>query len=40
LIKGEEIITKEQGMMEGKIKAGKERWRIIGLYISEELRRF
>jgi len=33
LEKGREIMTENEGMIVGRVKLGKQRWRIVGVYI-------
>ena len=33
------IRTIEEGLMERRIKRGKEKWRIVGVYVNEEIKK-
>jgi len=37
--KGEEIMTENEGIMVGNIKLGKQNWRIVGVYIKDNMER-
>lgn len=35
--KGQEIRSGREGIMDGKVKVGRERWRIIGVYVQRNI---
>jgi len=38
--RGEEIKTEEEGLIEGSVRIGEEKWRIIGVYVKDNIEKY
>jgi len=38
--RGEELKTEEEGLIEGSVRIGEEKWRIIGVYVKDNIEKY